>query len=214
MAPPSQVKVRPRIIVWADYTCPFCYVGTARIEWLRDSFDASIDLRTFNLHPEYPLDGADRAEVLGGKVEREDEARLVRKAGLDYRPPRTVPNTQLALELTEVARAEGVLDRLYPLVYAAYWSNGLDIGDLHVLLGIAKQAGMSPGVAAEAMADHRFTGLVNASTQAAMSIGVDGVPAWILDGKTLVPGAQPEEVFERALSDLGHEPVRPSSACG
>ena len=52
----------------------------------------------------------------------------------------------------------------------------------------------------------RYLDRVAASTQEAVSIGVTGVPAFLLDGRLLVLGAQPEEVFERAFEQLGRDP--------
>ena len=51
------------------------------------------------------------------------------------------------------------------------------------------------------------------ATQEAMSIGVTGVPAFLLDGRLLVLGAQPEEVFERAFEQLdGQRREEPDAA--
>ena len=40
------------------------------------------------------------------------------------------------------------------------------------------------------------------STAQAVSIGVNGVPGFLLDRRLLVLGAQPREVFERAFAQL------------
>ncbi len=46
---------------------------------------------------------------------------------------------------------------------------------------------------------------VQASTRRAHSAGVTGVPAWLLDGRLLVLGAQPREVFEQAFEQFRGE---------
>jgi protein disulfide-isomerase len=97
------------------------------------------------------------------------------------------------------------LDELYPEVFRAYWVQGRDIGDRDVLLELAEGAGMNRRIAGEALADNRFAALVEASTQAALSIGIDGLPAWILDGRSLITGVESEAVFTQALADLGHD---------
>ena len=43
---------------------------------------------------------------------------------------------------------------------------------------------------------------MHASTAQAQAAGIDGIPAWVIDGRLLVPGAQPREVFERAFAKL------------
>jgi predicted DsbA family dithiol-disulfide isomerase len=39
-----------------------------------------------------------------------------------------------------------------------------------------------------------------------LELGAGGVPAWVVDDRVLVPGAQPHELFERVMEQLGHEP--------
>jgi predicted DsbA family dithiol-disulfide isomerase len=41
-------------------------------------------------------------------------------------------------------------------------------------------------------------------TREIQELGGTGVPAWIIDERVLVPGAQPHDVFERVLERLGH----------
>ncbi|HYY21240.1 MAG TPA: hypothetical protein VE780_05115 [Thermoleophilaceae bacterium] len=48
---------------------------------------------------------------------------------------------------------------------------------------------------------------MSASTARALGLGIGGVPAWVIDRRVLVPGAQPREVFTRVLERLGHEPI-------
>ena len=48
---------------------------------------------------------------------------------------------------------------------------------------------------------------IEAQTTAALDLGAGGVPAWLIDQRLLVPGAQPHEVFTRVLERLGHAPV-------
>ncbi len=50
-----------------------------------------------------------------------------------------------------------------------------------------------------------YLDVVQASTRRAHSAGVTGVPAWLLDGRLLVLGAQPREVFEQAFEQLRGE---------
>jgi predicted DsbA family dithiol-disulfide isomerase len=41
-----------------------------------------------------------------------------------------------------------------------------------------------------------------ASTAEAHSLGINGIPAYVLDSRLLVLGAQPREVFEHAFAQL------------
>lgn len=130
-------------------------------------------------------------------------------AGLPYtREIEKVPNSRRALVVAELARAEGVYDELHRRLFDAYWARGYDIGDEKVLAREATAAGMADGTeAVAASADPAVLAAIEHSTQRAHELGAGGVPAWVVDDRLLVPGAQPREVFDRVMAQLGHEPV-------
>jgi predicted DsbA family dithiol-disulfide isomerase len=37
-------------------------------------------------------------------------------------------------------------------------------------------------------------------------MGINGIPAWVIDGRLLVPGAQPRDVFRQAFAQLAETP--------
>ena len=116
-----------------------------------------------------------------------------------------VPNSKNALRLGELARARGLHEELHPRLFDAFWARGLDLGDDDVLLAEAQAAGLDPDETREVLESDRYAEIVAGSTQTALDFGAGGVPAWIVDGRLLVPGAQPEDVFERVLARLGHD---------
>jgi predicted DsbA family dithiol-disulfide isomerase len=82
----------------------------------------------------------------------------------------------------------------------AYWAEGRDIGDLEELRTLAAEVGIDdPDVAFE---DDDYLQRVLDSSAQAQSIGVSGVPGFLLDRRMLVLGAQPREVFEQAFEQL------------
>ena len=124
-------------------------------------------------------------------------------AGLVYNPPHeVVPNTLRALRLTELARDRGLHEPVHDRLMDAYWEEARDIGDPGVLRALALEAGLDGVDVDETLAAYTFRDRVLASTQQAHSIGVNGVPAFLLDRKLLVLGAQPRESFERAFEQL------------
>jgi predicted DsbA family dithiol-disulfide isomerase len=46
---------------------------------------------------------------------------------------------------------------------------------------------------------------VDASTTQAQQAGINAIPAFVLDGQLLLLGAQPHEIFERALEQVGEK---------
>jgi predicted DsbA family dithiol-disulfide isomerase len=156
----------------------------------------------FDLHPEYPPEGIPRAQLLAryGGFDAQLAARFAQE-GLEYAPnPDVVPNSFAALRLAELARDLDRHDEVHDRLMDAYWRDGVNIGDpdeLRRLLHDLPADDVERVLATDAYADR-----VRASTNQALSVGVNGVPAWVIDGRMLVPGAQPREVFTRVFEQL------------
>jgi predicted DsbA family dithiol-disulfide isomerase len=115
-----------------------------------------------------------------------------------------VPNSRRALMLAELARERGVFDALHPRLFHAYWARGLDIGDNRVLVEEGASVGLQEGEIINALADQRYLDRIESETREALELGAGGVPAWLIDQRLLVPGAQPHDLFDRVLERLGH----------
>jgi predicted DsbA family dithiol-disulfide isomerase len=164
------------------------------IEWL-----------PFDLHPEYPPEGIPRSELNAryGEEHREVVRRMVEECGYTYNPPpEVVPSSRKALEVTELARDAGLHEAVHDRLMDAYWSEAADIGRQDTLLSLAAEAGLDRGEAAEALADGRYRDRVLQSTREANLVGIDAIPAFVLDERLLLVGAYPHEVFERAFDQL------------
>lgn len=118
-----------------------------------------------------------------------------------------VPNSRRALALGELARDRDALDALHPRLFDAYWGRGLDLGDAGVLVAEGSAAGLEPDEIEAALENPEYLERIEINTQAATDLGAGGVPAWLIDRRLLVPGAQPHEVFDQVLGRLGHAPL-------
>lgn len=159
----------------------------------------------FDLHPEYPSGGIPR-EQLHARYGDEFHANLKRSfetAGLVYNPPpNVVPNTLAALSLTELARDRGLHRPMHERLMDAYWAEAQNIGDPAVLRELGGEVGFAADDVASAIIDDGLTNRVRTSTVQAQSLGVTGVPAFVLANRLLVLGAQPRRVFQEALAQL------------
>jgi predicted DsbA family dithiol-disulfide isomerase len=128
---------------------------------------------------------------------------MVEESGYTYNPPSAVvPNSQKALEVTELARDKGLHDEVHTRLMHAYWAEALDIGEGETLLGLGEEAGLDRAEAREALADGRYRDRIAASTRQANLHGINAIPAFVLDNRLLVMGAQPREFFEQAFVKL------------
>jgi predicted DsbA family dithiol-disulfide isomerase len=132
----------------------------------------------------------------------------IEEAGFTYAPPSFVPNSFRSLQLGELARVRGRLDELHPRLFAAYWSESRDIGDWDTIVSLGSSAGLDPGEVRRVIEEGTYRDRIEASTRLAVGLGADGVRAWLIDGETLMVGAQPVEVFERVMARVGRQPDR------
>lgn len=193
------------VMIWSDFVCPFCNVARERAAFLREEAGARIDWLPFDLHPEYPPEGIPRAELVRryGASFSNSVRRMNEEAGLVYNPhPERVPNTRRALELGEWARARGAYDAVHERIMDAYWTEGRDITGWDVLAPLVAEAGLDADDARAEVDSGAFKAPVDASTRVAQEHGIAAVPAFVLDGRLLVSGAQPHEVFRAALAKV------------
>ena len=176
-------------------------------EQARREFDADVVWLPFDLHPEYPPEGIPLAELHGryglGVGERDPLRARFAAAGLEYERPEIVPNTRLALRLSELAREHGLHQPFHDRLMDAYWSEATDIGDPDELRRLAAEVGLDAQEVERVLADpEAYLDLVEGSTREAFSIGINAVPAFLLDRRLIVLGAQPLDVFRRAFAEL------------
>ena len=157
----------------------------------------------FDLHPEYPPDGIPRTDLIRryGEDFHRQLARTFEREDLVYNPPPdVVPNSHAALRLTELARSQGKHGPAHDRLMRAYWEEGQNIGDPDVLRAIAAELGLDD--ADTAIAGDRFREEIEHATARAHSIGINAIPAFLLDRRLIVLGAQPADVFEQAFEEL------------
>jgi predicted DsbA family dithiol-disulfide isomerase len=163
----------------------------ARIEWL-----------PFDLHPEYPAEGVS-AERYNFDVNAHHE-QLFGEAGLPWTPHERFPNSRAALNVGELARERGCHDDFHYGAMRAFWAEGQDISDPEVLVALS---GLDPDEVREVARMHTYQDRIGQLTTAVFEMGANGVPAFAIDDKVLIPGAQPHSLFVKVMDKLGHESV-------
>ena len=166
---------------------------------------AEVNWLPFDLHPEYPPEGIPRAQLLAryGGAMTERMTRFFAERGLEYNPnPDVVPNSMNALRLTELARDLGRHAELHDRLMDAYWAEAKNIGDLDVLREEAGAVSLPADEVEDVLAGNRYRERVEASTREAHGLGANAVPAFVLDRRLLVLGAQPDDVFHQAFAQL------------
>ena len=200
-----------KIDVFTDVVCPWCLVGSARLDKaiadLPDDIEVVVENHPFYLDPNTPTEGVDVAEMLRekyGRDPREMWARVegeAKKAGIELdlsQQPRMFP-TKKVHTITRLAKPLGIQHELANAIANAYFLEHRQINDDNVLADIAVEYGFDRGDAIDAMNDENELAITEQLASDAAAQGIRGVPFFVFGEKYALSGAQPDEVFERAL---------------
>lgn len=191
-----------KVVVYSDYICPFCYIGFHRIEKLKEKYELEVEWKPFELHPEIPKGGivTEKLSFPKGYLEMvmANVQRLADEDGITFKLSKTLPNSQMALYISEFAKKNGKFDEFHKLVFDNYWKEGRDIGDLSLLLDLAESVGLDKNEIMDYIeSDDPPNKLKEASFELGRC-GINGVPTFFI-GDEVVIGAQPYNVFEEAI---------------
>jgi len=111
-------------------------------------------------------------------------------------------NSRPALQAAEFAREQGKFGPFHDALFAAYFSHGLDIGNIDVLSQVARETGLDADALKSALETGMYLPQLEATKEEASRFNVTGVPTFIIEEKRSIVGAQPLDVFRRALRSL------------
>ncbi|WP_137153113.1 DsbA family oxidoreductase [Devosia sp. FKR38] len=201
-----------KIDVFTDVVCPWCIVGSARLDKavaaLPDDVEVVIENHPFYLDPNTPAEGVVVADMLREKYGSDPKAMWARvegeaaKAGVTLdlsQQPRMFP-TKKAHTITRLSKPLGIQHELANAIANAYFLEHRQINDDNVLADIAVEFGWDRGDALDAMGDENELAITEQLATDAAAQGIRGVPFFIFGEKYALSGAQPDEVFERALA--------------
>lgn len=195
---------------WADVICPWCYIGKARFEKALAEFEHHAEITV--VHRAFELDPAKEGvepvqDMLAAKFGSQagdmenSVARLARDEGLGYRLDREVGNTFDVHRLLRLAGERGIQREVLDAVLHANFAEARSLFTVESLSEIAAEAGLDPADTKAVLDDPTaYADEVRADEQRARDLGVTGVPFVVVDGRLAVAGAQPAELFGRALT--------------
>lgn len=210
-----------RLDIFSDPVCPWCYIGKARLDRALESrpdHPFAIQWHPFQLNPDMPVGGMDRRAYLeakfGGKTEAvaayAQVAEAARKDGLgiNFESMARMPNTLDAHRLIHWAGLAGRQNAVVDGLFRAYFRQGQDIGDTTILCDIAGHCGMEADAVARLLATDADRDDLTARDLDARQKGVTAVPTYLVAQKYVVAGAQPVELWQRAIDEM----TRPAGA--
>lgn len=196
-----ETTISPRVLVFFDYACQFCYLDWPRFKRLREEHGVELFLVPYELRPTLPAEGVP-IEQVGLHSERVEEhmRRMAREGGLPLVFPDFVPNTHYALALGEYARDVGpeAHEAIHEAIFEAYNGSGRDIGAEEVLLEIAEMHAFEPEDVKLAFEEGRYDERLHQFFHLALAMGISATPSALICNELFI-GTRPYRVLEESL---------------
>jgi predicted DsbA family dithiol-disulfide isomerase len=207
-------KYQLTVDIVSDVVCPWCAIGFRQMEiavgQMADRADVSVRWHPFELVPGMPHEGQKLSdytrERYGASAEssRANRDRLInagKALGLEfnYSPESRIYNSHRAHQLLSWAGETGGQTALKLELFRAYFTDQSNIAETEVLLAAVERAGLDADEAREILADGRYAAQVTAEIAHWQDQNITGVPAFIVNGKVMIPGAQDAETFVRVF---------------
>lgn len=203
----------------SDVACPWCAIGLASLQQalakLDGSVEADIRLQPFELNPQVPPEGEDANQHLMqkygiGEAQMEASRAAIREraaplgVAINTGHGSRVWNTFDAHRLLHWAALEDPASALAlkRALFRAYFTDQENVADRDVLVRNAGDVGLDAAQARRVLESDAYAADVRAQEQRYLQAGIHSVPTTIIDGKWVIPGGQPPEVFEGALRDI------------
>ncbi|HKT28266.1 DsbA family oxidoreductase [Dyella sp.] len=204
----------------SDVVCPWCAIGLKSLEQalqrLNGEIVADLHFQPFELNPQMGPEGENVAEHLAHKYGSTPEQRAKNQEGIrqrgaslgfvfDMDKRSRIYNTFDAHRLLHWAELEGKQPALKLALLEAYFSKGENVSSHDVLARVAGDVGLDVAEARKVLTENRYADEVRQQEQFFQSQGIRAVPSVIINGKYLVQGGQPPEVFEQTLRQVAAE---------
>ena len=207
-----------------DIVCPWCRIGKhnldaalerwaergnppVEVQWFPYQLDPIEPHANENFRRRFVERKGIQADQIDGVFERVTQVGAA--AGLEFRFDRIelAQNTLLAhqlIALTPVNQQPAVVDALHD----AYFIEGKNIEDVQVLMDVARAASLDESLLQRLGDDLRHVVRrddVLAMIGQAQTVGITGVPFFIIDGKQSLSGAHPPEAIIQAMEQAAEQ---------
>jgi predicted DsbA family dithiol-disulfide isomerase len=195
------------------------------VEKLKTEHNVDVEWRPFYLYFDTPPEGRDLPEhVKRARAQGSEEQlrQIAESYGMEFVSTKRIYSTRLAHEATEYARVHGNPARFnsptqpdelgrgnqfHKVVFRKVYAEGQDPSQWDVLRAAAQEVGLDAEEMQSEVQNERYKAKVEEQVQRAYQIGVTGVPTYVINDRYAVVGAQPYEVFKRALEKIANQNI-------
>jgi predicted DsbA family dithiol-disulfide isomerase len=207
LSAPANTVSSLRVDVWSDFVCPFCFIGSLRLEQLARKQPIDVVWHAFMLRPPGSPGMTAEKRAMIAAFEPKLREQMQEEFGLDIERGPLGAQTFAAHHAMKHAERNGRGAQFHDAVLRAYWLGGEDIADAASL----RKLGATLDLAFD---DDLLAGREPATAEAvrtdiaqAAAYTIHGVPAFIFGNRYFVSGAQPLELLDRAAQSARAAPV-------
>jgi len=201
-APAPAEGAAPDLEFWFDFSSPFAYLGSTRVEAVAARAKSRVRYRPFLLGalfkaigtPNVPLSSFSAAKQ---RYFHDDMLRFARHYGVPFRFPSHFPMRSV-LPLRVALAAGSAMPALTHTFFHAAWAEDANLEDADELRRLCRNAGVDPAVVDAATTEPVKRALFE-STAEAVSKGIVGAPTFVVDDVAFW-GQDRLDLAERALS--------------
>jgi len=218
-----------RIDLVSDIACPWCAIGYARLQQALQSLhgEIAVDLhwRAFELNPDPALKPEPILPALcrkygvpAAQMQQSQQMLMQLAAGLGLNfsgmEQRLTCNTFDAHRLLKWAAASfpatsettvSAQTALKLALFEAYFGRAEQVSEVDVLLRCVAAAGLDVDAAREVLASTQFADAVRAEEAAYQQAGISSVPAFVINQRYLISGAQEPAQLAETLQQIAAE---------
>ena len=205
-----------QIDVYHDTVCPWCRIGKKHLfDAIGQYQDEKVEIRwhPFLLDNSVPSQGYEFREFMQKRKgmspqqlqQMFDYTRRMGEAtgvNLDFEKVRLAVNTTVSHRLIELAPSN-LKSEVVEAIYKAYFEDGLNLGNIDVMVAIAKSCGMNSAELPQQLSDRNALDAIVTRSENARRLGINSVPFFIINNEVRVNGSQSKEAFIQAFDRLG-----------
>ena len=209
-----------QIDIVSDIACPWCAIGYARLEQameqLGPEYEFTVQWHAFELDPGQSGEGDPILQALAKKYGGSEEdmranqrhmMTVAKDLGLNFDKlqERLTCNTFDAHRLVKWAGEQDQQTVMKQALFEAYFGKAMNVSDQNVLLGCVEGLGLDPEKAKHVLESDQYTAAVREDEATYQKAGVTSVPAYIINSKYLISGAQEPKTLVQALQEISAE---------
>lgn len=198
-----------RVVVFADFVCPYSFLAVDQIDRLAREYDVQPLWRPYLLHPETPPEGIARESTPESHAKRERLQAWVKEMAPEQFPRIRFPERRhysfRAFEALEFAYDRGLDAPFKTAVYDIMWTEGGDIGQVETLMAAAERCGLDSQELKMALEQGDYVDRALQAVVQARDIGISNTPTIFL-GRTRINGWHYYEVLQQVMEQQGMRP--------